>query len=140
MLKRTARPGDVHRGRWNGLGGKFESSETPEACVIREVEEESGLVISNPQLVGFLTFPAFAKEEDWYVYVFVARQFSGELRNSEEGNLEWIADSELLQLDLWEGDPIFLKWIEAGKFFSAKFVYQNEKLIEHSVVFYPTSS
>ena len=59
MLHRVKKEFDVHKDKWNGLGGKFEKGETPEDCVIREVREESGLIISNPVLKGFLTFPSF---------------------------------------------------------------------------------
>ncbi|MBI2916159.1 MAG: NUDIX domain-containing protein, partial [Elusimicrobia bacterium] len=57
MLHRIKKPNDIHDGRWNGLGGKMELEETPEECVAREVWEESGLKIKNPQLRGVLTFP-----------------------------------------------------------------------------------
>ena len=105
--------------------------------MIREVREESGLSISRPSLRGFLTFPGFDGVEDWYVFVFVAREFSGELIDSAEGRLEWIADGALLDRPLWEGDRIFLKWLEGEKFFSGKFVYKAGRLEGHEVVFYP---
>jgi 8-oxo-dGTP diphosphatase len=136
MLHRVKRADDIHRGKWNGLGGKMHMGETPEECVIREVKEESGLAVKNPSLRGVLTFPAFKDEEDWYAYVFIAAEFSGELIDSDEGRLEWIEDEKIYQLPLWEGDPIFLKWLDEGRFFSAKFVYQEGKLINHSVVFH----
>ncbi|MEY3197958.1 MAG: hypothetical protein RL023_812 [Candidatus Parcubacteria bacterium] len=41
MLHRTKKANDVHEGKWNGLGGKFEAGETPEECMLRELEEES---------------------------------------------------------------------------------------------------
>lgn len=126
----------MHQGKWNGLGGKLDPRETPEECVIREVGEESGLTILDPQLKGFLTFPGFAKDEDWYAFVFLARKFVGELIDSAEGVLQWIDDAELINLDLWEGDLIFLPWLEQPGFFSGKFVYREGMLIEHSVVFY----
>src|SRR3990167_3062501 len=78
MLHRIKKHRDIHEGKWNGLGGKLVPGETPEECVIREVREESGLSIRNPSLRGILTFPAFSEEEDWYVYVFLAYEFSGE--------------------------------------------------------------
>ncbi|HRI48088.1 MAG TPA: NUDIX domain-containing protein, partial [Ignavibacteriaceae bacterium] len=64
MLHRIKKENDMHEGKWNGLGGKFELGETPEECVIREVREESGLEIVEPKLHGFITFPAFAGFED----------------------------------------------------------------------------
>ncbi len=136
MLHRTKKENDIHKGKWNGLGGKFEPGECPEACVIREVQEESGLAISMPKLRGFITFPAFDDIQDWYVFVFTADQFKGELIDSNEGRLEWIPDTELDKLNLWEGDPIFLEWIKDGRFFSSVFEYSAGKLKSHSVHFY----
>ena len=136
MIHRNKRASDSHGGKWNGLGGKLHLGETPEECVVREVREESGLVIKNPSLRGILTFPAFKDDEDWYVYVFVASEFSGSLRDSEEGELEWIRDEKLKELNLWEGDPIFLEWLDQGKFFSGKFSYRNGRFTGHDVVFH----
>jgi 8-oxo-dGTP diphosphatase len=135
MLNRNKKQGDVHTGKWNGLGGKFERGESPEECVKREVKEESGLLIHSPKLRGFLTFPQFKDGEDWYVYVFEAYDFEGKLIDSPEGELEWIKTSEVPKLPLWAGDLIFMKWIEQQRFFSAKFVYDNKQLISHSVEF-----
>ena len=80
MLHRNKKANDMHKGLWVGLGGKFEAGESPEECVIREVFEESGLRIQNPTLRGFLTFPGFFGEEDWYVFMFVAKNFTGEVK------------------------------------------------------------
>lgn len=136
MLHRVKKLNDIHEGKWNGLGGKLEQGETPEECALREVREESGLSMKNPKLRGFLTFPAFSKDEDWYVFVYTATEFDGRLIDSNEGILQWIDDAELMNLNLWEGDRIFLKWLEEGRFFSGKFVYQEGNLVSHSVVFH----
>jgi 8-oxo-dGTP diphosphatase len=136
MLHRTKRANDIHAGKWNGLGGKFEPGESPEECVIREVREESGLEIVHPKFCGLLTFPAF-KGQDWTVFVFTATGFSGELKENQEGYLEWIPDEELESLPLWPSDHVFLPWIRDGKFFSAKFVYEGEEMKGHAVTFYP---
>jgi 8-oxo-dGTP diphosphatase len=138
MMHRVKKPGDVHWGRWNGLGGKLMPGETPEECVCREVLEESGLRILEPRLCGVLTFPAFEHDEDWYVFVFEAGRFSGTLTGCSEGELAWIADCDLRGLELWEGDRIFMDWIDAGVFFSGRFTYDDQHLVSHEVCFYPT--
>ena len=135
MVYRNKKPNDIHQGKWNGLGGKFEPGESPEECAIREVLEESGLEIRNPRLHGLLMFPNF-KGDDWYVFVFTAREFSGELIDSPEGRLEWIPDSQLTSLNLWKSDPIFLPWLEKEKFFSAKFIYQGDEMQGYQVSFH----
>lgn len=136
MLHRIKKQNDVHKGKWNGLGGKLEQGETPEECIIREVYEESGLTLKNPALRGILTFPLFSNNEDEYTFLFTAADFQGDLIDSPEGVLEWIDDSEVLKLNLWEGDRIFLKWLEGDRFFSGKLVYKDGNLVNHEVTFY----
>ncbi|MGE5353629.1 MAG: NUDIX hydrolase [Acidobacteriota bacterium] len=136
MLHRIKKKNDMHEGKWNGLGGKLEMGETPEECVIREVLEESGLKINAPRLHGFITFPMFDGVEDWYVFVYSADNFEGELIDSNEGVLKWIPDTELFNLNLWEGDKTFIQWMLEGKFFSAKFTYNDGRLKDYSVVFH----
>ena len=61
---------------------------------------------------------------------------TGELIDSPEGKLEWIPNEKLLDLNLWESDHIFFHWIEEGKFFSAKFEYEENQLRDYAVVFH----
>jgi len=136
MVHRVKKANDMHQGRWNGLGGKFEPGETPEDCAVREIREESGLVAHNLILKGFLTFPGFSNDEDWYAFVYVVNDFEGELIDSPEGVLQWVDDRELANLFLWEGDFIFLPWLKQNGVFSAKFVYRDGKLVSHEAVFY----
>lgn len=136
MLHRIKKAQDMHKGKWNGLGGKLENGESPEECAVREIEEESGLRVSDPQLRGVLTFPAFDGMEDWYVFVFTATQFTGELIDSPEGVLGWVDDEKLFDLNLWAGDKIFMSWLNQDKFFSGKFTYNEGQLVEHEVSFY----
>jgi 8-oxo-dGTP diphosphatase len=138
MIHRIKKANDMHLGKWNGLGGKLNPGESPEECALREIFEESGLMARNPQLKGVLTFPAFANDEDWYAFVFVVDNFKGELINtSEEGVLRWVDNADLLSLNLWEGDRIFLPWLDRPGFFSGKFIYKDGRLLSHEVVFYP---
>lgn len=139
MLHRVKKENDIHQGKWNGLGGKLEPGETPEECAIREIREEAGLNATSLKLKGFLTFPGFANDEDWYAFVFVVEEFKGELIDSAEGNLRWIPDEELRNLNLWEGDHLFLPWLDEPGLFSAKFVYSDGKLVSHGVVFHEPS-
>jgi len=136
MLFRNKKPNDYHEGKWNGLGGKFEQGESPEECAIREVEEESGLLMIDPKMKGFITFPMFDGKKDWYVFLFIAEKFSGKLIDSNEGKLEWIQHENLADLNLWDGDKIFIPWLFQEKYFSAKFVYEAGKFIHHEVRFY----
>ncbi len=136
MIHRVKKMNDYHRGKWNGLGGKFEPGESPEECAVREIEEESGLIIKNIEMKGFITFPMFDGKEDWYVFLFTADEYEGELIDSNEGNLDWIPNEKLTELNLWQGDKYFIPWVLKEKFFSAKFIYENGNYIRHEVCFY----
>ncbi|MCP1224303.1 8-oxo-dGTP diphosphatase [Sebaldella sp. S0638] len=137
MLHRTKKENDMHEGKWVGVGGKIEKGESPEECAVREVFEETGLKAEELKLRGLLTFPDFNSSEDWYGYLYVVEKFSGELIESPEGDLKWIEDSKLFDLDMWEGDELFMRWMLEDRMFSAKFIYdENERMKDYSVTFY----
>jgi len=138
MLHRTKKENDMHKGLWVGLGGKLEAGESPEDCVVREVFEESGLRLHAPKLRGILTFPGFFDEEDWYVFLFTADEFSGELKQCNEGELAWICKDDLDSLPMHEGDHHFIKWIgENDGILSAKYIYREGVFIDCQSVVYP---
>ncbi|KMT21105.1 NUDIX hydrolase [Clostridium cylindrosporum] len=136
MLHRIKKEKDYHKGKWNGVGGKFEPLESPEDCVKREVLEETGLNIINPRLRGMITFPMFDGEDDWYTFIFTAEEFSGNIKECSEGELHWIEDEKIMDLNLWDGDRVFLNWINGDKIFSAKFIYENKEFKDYKVIFY----
>ena len=137
MVHRIKKANDMHQGKWNGLGGKLEPGETPEECAIREIYEEAGLTVKHLVFKGMITFPGFALDEDWYTYIFVIDEFEGELIESPEGDLAWIDDAELFNLNLWDGDKVFLHWLDRPGFFSAKFIYKDSLFVDYNVSFYP---
>lgn len=139
MMHRNKRPDDTHYGKWNGLGGKFDAGETPEECARREVREESGLIARELHLKGVITFPKFAKGEDWYVFIYIVHADGDPFRECPEGELVWVDDDSLLGLNLWEGDSVFLPWLDRPELFSARFTYEHGKLVSHDAVFYPLS-
>jgi 8-oxo-dGTP diphosphatase len=137
MIHRNSAEDDMHYGKWNAPGGKIEPGETPDECVVREFHEETGLTVKDPLMRGVLTFPAFDGQEDWYVFVFTASSFTGTLKKScPEGDLAWIDQARLNRLSLWEGDLIFMKWLDDPRFWSGKFIYDPSGFKGCSVVFH----
>lgn len=124
------------RGKWNGLGGKAEPGEMPEACARREVHEESGLIVRDLDYRGLIVFPRFDGSNDWYVWIYLAHA-DGEPNAGDEGELAWIPDDGIADLDVHEGDRIFLPWLDRpGLVFSARFDYEGGRFIGHEVAFY----
>lgn len=142
MIHRCKRNDDNHKGKYNGLGGKFEPGETPLECAKREVFEESGLQISDIKFKGHILFPKFDPQgNDWFVFIYTAHDFSGELKTENpEGSLEWVANENLLSLPLWEGDKHFLKHLFDENLIEGKFYYENKRLVRHKLVLLQNNS
>lgn len=130
MLHRIKKENDLNKDKWVGIGGKFEDKESPEQCNAREVLEETGLTVNSAKYRGIVTFVS-DKWETEYMHIFTSNDFSGEITECNEGKLEWIDKNELLNLNIWEGDKIFLKLISSPftPFFSLRLEYIGDKLI-----------
>ncbi len=133
MLHRNKKANDPNHAKWIGIGGKFEKDESPDECLLREVKEETGLTLTNYTFRGIITFVS-DKWETEYMHLFTANAFCGELIDCQEGELQWVKKDEVLNLNLWEGDKLFLKkLLEANDFFTMKLIYQGEKLVDYTI-------
>ncbi len=129
MLHRIKKQNDLNHDKWVGIGGKFEDKESPEECVLREVNEETGLTLNSYTYCGIVTFVSDIWETE-YMHIFHSNDFCGTLKECDEGNLEWVEIKKLYELPIWEGDKIFFKLIEQkAPFFSLKLEYQGDTLI-----------
>ena len=136
MLHRVKKQNDENKDKWVGIGGKFEYGESPFDCVRREFLEETGLTLTDPRYRGIITFVSDEYGTE-YMHLFSAKNYDGRIKeNCDEGVLEWIAKDELLKLNLWEGDKIFLKLLDTEpRFFSLKLCYSKNDLISHTLEF-----
>ena len=129
MLNRVKKKEDINKGKWIGVGGHFNKGETPNECVRREVFEETGLTLKSLKLRGILTFIA-DKDFVEYIWLYTSNDFEGQLIECNEGILKWIDKDKVYDLNLWEGDKVFLKYLEEkSEFFSLKLEYKDDKLI-----------
>ena len=131
MLHRVSKKNDINKDKWIGIGGHFEANESPEECLLREAKEETGLTLTSYRFRGIVTFITDELKEAEYMHLFTADGFEGALTPCDEGTLEWIPKSKLSQLNLWEGDKIFLQLLEEDvPFFSLKLRYEKDHLVE----------
>ena len=129
MLHRTSKKKDGNKDKWIGVGGHFEKGESPEECLLREVKEETGLELTSYQFRGIVTFIS----DEWpdeYMCLYTADRYTGDTGNCDEGELVWVEKGKIMDLNIWEGDKIFLKLLtENQPFFSLKLEYKGDKLI-----------
>jgi len=133
MLHRTKKENDINKDKWLGIGGKFEKNESPEECILREVKEETGLELKTYKLRCIVTYVSTTWETE-YMYVFTSDNFTGNIIECNEGDLQWIDKNEVVNLNTWEGDKIFINKLQnEDNFFTVKFEYDGEKLIRYEL-------
>ncbi|MCR4999391.1 MAG: 8-oxo-dGTP diphosphatase [Lachnospiraceae bacterium] len=132
LLHRIRKLNDPNEGKWIGIGGHFESGETPEQCLLREVREETNLTLTSYHYIGIITF-----ESDTYdteeMHLFTADAFEGEVDyNCDEGELAWMDIEQVSSLPMWEGDREFLPYVleEPSEFIRMTLRYEGDNLVE----------
>lgn len=129
MLHRTKKSSDANHDKWLGIGGGLEPGETPEACLLREAWEETGLTLTLYRYRGVVFFRSDVWEDE-VMHLFTATGFEGEMRVCDEGDLAWIDKSKLMELTLWEGDRIFLRLLDKdAPFFHLTLCYRGDTLV-----------
>ena len=130
MLHRVKKKNDINKDKWIGIGGKFERDESPDECVLREALEETGLTLTSWKCRGVVTCLNTCCEGE-YMYLFSADGFAGELKECDEGDLQWVSRDFLDSLPKWEGDEIFLNllWQDAP-FLLLTLRYDGDTLVE----------
>ena len=130
MMHRIKKEKDCNKDKYVGVGGHLEEGESPAECLLREVKEETGLVLKQFRQRGIVTFISDEWESE-YMFLYTADAFEGELTDCNEGTLEWIAKEDVYSLPIWEGDKIFFRLLaEESEFFDLKLCYEGEKLVE----------
>jgi len=122
LLKRANR--GISVGKWNAPGGKFEPGEAPEECARREVQEETGLRVSELLYHGVLTFVMDGGNTlHTRAHLFSTRTARGLARSSEEGPVRWFSLDGLPLDKMWEDDQFWIPLMLRGIRFNATFTY-----------------
>ena len=134
MLHRVKKDKDINKDKYIGVGGHFEYGESPDECLLREVKEETGLILTSYRVRGIITF-IYGKSVTEYMHLYTAEEYTGDMLDCDEGELIWIDKDKVYDLPIWEGDKVFFRLLEEDKgFFSVKLVYSEEdELIETQI-------
>lgn len=128
MLHRIKKKKDVNHDKWIGVGGKFEPGETALACALREVQEETGLTMQNPQYRGIVDF-YYAPWPAERMHLYTCTEFTGTMTDCNEGTLEWVPKEAVQNLPIWPGDKLFFKLLaEDAPFFHLELTYDGDTL------------
>lgn len=126
MMHRVKKENDINKDKYIGVGGHFEYGESPDECLMREVKEETGLLLRRYRPRGIITF-IYGNDIVEYMHLYTADDFTGTMTDCNEGDLVWVDKDKVCDLDVWEGDRIFFDLlIQERPFFSLKLVYSKD--------------
>lgn len=116
-------------GKVVGPGGKLEQGESPEQAIVREVREESGLVVQEADLerIGRIDY-SFPSKPEWsqVSWVFKTHRFSGEVVESDELLLRWHLVSEIPFDLMWDDARQWLPDALSGEYCERRFVFGDD--------------
>lgn len=123
-------------GRWNGVGGKIEASETLAEATIRECQEEVNVTPTSFNQVAKLDFywPTKDASERMLVYAFLCDAWDGEPEESEEMAPKWFKIKDIPYKEMWQDDEYWLPKVLGGKILKGLFEFDiNDNLVSAKV-------
>ena len=110
-------------GKINGPGGKLESGETAHDAAVRETQEEIGVT------------PLLLEDRGYSLHcaVFVARDFTGDMIETDEALPMWFPVDGVPFHEMWEDDQHWLPHVLAGGSFQGWFEFDGEKMLSKRV-------
>jgi len=97
---------------WGGLtfpGGHVEPGESLVDSVVREMQEETGLIVRNPRLIGTKSWMQKYRCERYLVLLYTATEYEGELHSSEEGDVQWMTIDEMRAGQMVDGMELYFR-------------------------------
>ena len=128
-------------GKWNAAGGKMDKKKGDKNILdaaIRETKEEIGIKVKDLEKVAVLSFhfPYIPKEDDWDqdVHVFLANNWKGKPKESEEMAPKWFKLADIPFAEMWDDDKFWLPGILKGEKLRAKFIFKKGEIIDRHII------
>lgn len=121
------------KGKVNGPGGKVEKGESPEACAIRECQEELGITVSNLQYSGQHRFQ-FVDGYSILVWVYRTDEFEGIPTETVEAAPLWVSLDDIPYDQMWEDDRIWLPMLLRGELFQGRWIFNGDKMLDYELL------
>lgn len=121
-------------GKWNGFGGKVEDGEEVFDAARREIKEEAGIDAIDLDRLGIVNFRFRGKPEILEVHIFKAKNFEGEVKESDEMKPQWFDIKEIPFHAMWPDDKHWIPLFLEDRKFRGKFLFdESEKILDYSL-------
>jgi 8-oxo-dGTP diphosphatase len=121
------------KGKVNGPGGKLEKGESPEACAVRECQEELRITVSNLRFCGQHRFQ-FVDGYSLLVWVYSSEEFEGIPTETIEARPLWVPLDEIPYERMWEDDHLWLPMLLAGQRFQGRWLFDGDTMLDYELL------
>jgi len=121
------------KGKVNGPGGKVEKGESPQACAIRECQEELGITVSNLRYSGQHLFQ-FVDGYSIHVWVYSSEEFEGVPVETVEARPLWVSVDEIPYERMWEDDSLWLPMLLRGERFQGRWLFDGDTMLDYELL------
>jgi 8-oxo-dGTP diphosphatase len=119
-------------GKINAPGGRLEPGETPLEAAIRETREEVCITPLDLTHAGVNLFQ-FVDGYSIHVHVFLARDYAGEPKETDEATPLWAPVEAIPYEEMWEDDRLWIPLVLDGVRFSGRYVFDGDRMLDHAL-------
>ena len=104
-------PGKQLAGMWEFPGGKVEKGETPEQCLIRELDEELGIKVAQACLAPFVFASHSYESFHLMMPLYLCRRWEGTVRQKEHSGMAWVHPNRMSDYPMPPADEPLVAWL-----------------------------
>lgn len=121
------------KGKVNGPGGKIEPGESPEACAVRECQEELHITVHDLKYCGQHRFQ-FVDGYSLLVWVYSCVAFDGVPTETVEAKPLWVALDNIPYERMWEDDVLWLPMVLRGEQFQGRWLFDGDTMLDYELL------